>query len=140
MKIVMDTNILLAVIPRKSPYRRIFEGLINGDYELFISNEILTEYLEIIGRKTNQTVANNIGEFLVNSRFVSKIEVFYRWGLIVKDPDDNKFADCAIAGNVEYLVSNDAHFNVLKSVNFPTIEVIRIDDFLKELEKRRGKS
>jgi putative PIN family toxin of toxin-antitoxin system len=94
MKIVMDTNVLLMSIPKKSPYRKIFDGLIEGEYELVISNEILSEYLEILERKTNELVAKNIGEFLINSRSVQKIDIFYRWNLIEIDPDDNKFVDC----------------------------------------------
>ena len=135
MKIVMDTNVLLMSIPKQSPYRIIFDGLINGEYELVISNEILSEYLEILERKANQAVAKNIGEFLVNSRNVQKIEIFFRWNLIEKDPDDNKFVDCAIAGNVKFIVSNDSHFKILKTIDFPNVEVIKIDDFLEELEK-----
>ena len=46
------------------------------------------------------------------------------------DKDDNKFADCAIAGNADYLVTNDSHFNVLKTIGFPKITIITIDEFL----------
>lgn len=130
----MDTNVLLMAIPKKSPYRSIFDSLINGSYELYISNEILSEYLEVLEEKSNALVAKNIGEFLINSRFVKKIDVFYRWNLIEKNPDDNKFVDCAIAGNVKYLVSNDAHFKALQHIDFPSVEVILIDKFLKELK------
>lgn len=135
MKVVLDTNVLLMSIPKKSPYRQIFDGIIEGDYELVISNEILSEYLEVLERKTNELVAKNIGEFLVNSRNVQKIEIFYRWNLIDEDPDDNKFVDCAIAGNVKFIVSNDAHFRILKDINFPFVDVIQIDDFLEELNR-----
>jgi putative PIN family toxin of toxin-antitoxin system len=135
MKIVMDTNVLLMSIPKKSPYRKIFDGLIEGEYELVISNEILSEYLEILERKTNELVAKNIGEFLINSRSVQKIDIFYRWNLIEIDPDDNKFVDCAIAGNVKFIVSNDSHFKILKDISFPSVDVIQIDDFLEELNK-----
>lgn len=105
MKIVMDTNVLLMAIPKHSPYRKIFDDLISGVYELIITNEILTEYLEILEYKTNHIIASNIGEFLINSRFVRKIEIYYKWYLIDQDPDDNKFVDCAIAGNVRFIVS-----------------------------------
>ena len=62
MKIVMNTNVLLMAIPKNSPYRKIFDDLISGVYELIITNEILTEYLEILEHKTNHIVASNIGE------------------------------------------------------------------------------
>jgi putative PIN family toxin of toxin-antitoxin system len=135
MKIVMDTNVLLMAIPKHSPYRKIFDDLISGVYELIITNEILTEYLEILEYKTNHIIASNIGEFLINSRFVRKIEIYYKWYLIDQDPDDNKFVDCAIAGNVRFIVSNDTHFKVLQDISFPTVEVVNIDDFLLELSK-----
>lgn len=50
------------------------------------------------------------------------------------DDDDNKFADCAIAANADYLVTNDKHFNVLKSVAFPKIQIIKIDGFMEILK------
>ena len=34
-----------------------------------------------------------------------------------KDPDDNKYCDCAIAGNAKYLVTEDKHFQILKSIS-----------------------
>ena len=43
--------------------------------------------------------------------------------------DDNKFVDCAIAANAKCIVSEDNHFNVLKFIPFPKVEVIGIDDF-----------
>jgi len=45
------------------------------------------------------------------------------------DPDDNKFVDCAISSNAKFIVTNDKHFNVLKNVDFPKIEVVDIDKF-----------
>ena len=49
--------------------------------------------------------------------------------MITKDPDDNKFSDLAIAANVNYLVSNDKHFNVLKGLPFPTVTVVTLEEF-----------
>jgi uncharacterized protein len=53
MKVILDTNILLVSIPRKSKYRIIFEKLLSGKFELIISNHVLFEYVEIIGEKAN---------------------------------------------------------------------------------------
>ena len=111
MKVVLDTNILLVSIPKKSPYRIIFDALLADKFELIISNEILSEYTEIIAQKTNSIVATNISEMLLSLSNVKKNDVFYKWNLIEIDKDDNKFVDCAVAGNADYLVSNDKHFN-----------------------------
>ncbi len=122
MRVVIDTNVMLMSISKRSKYRLIFDSLILGEYELMVSNEILSEYVEKIEEKANAIVANNIGEFLINSKYVNKIEVYYKWNLIERDPDDNKFVDCAVAGNANYIVSNDAHFNELKKIDFPLLE------------------
>jgi len=123
----------LVSIPKKSRYRIIFDSLINKQYQLIISNEILSEYTEIISQKTNQLIANNISEMLLSLANVHKQEVYYKWNLIENDKDDNKFVDCAVAGNVDYLISNDKHFNCLKKVEFPKLTVLNIDEFVEIL-------
>ena len=69
-----------------------------------------------------------------NSKFVELITPYYNFGLITQDPDDNKFVDCAIAANARYIVTNDHHYDVLKGINFPPIDVINLDDFMRLLQ------
>ncbi len=130
MKVVLDTNILLVSIAKKSPYRIIFDSLLNNKFDLIISNDILSEYTEIIALKTNIMVATNVSEMLLALSNVQKQDVFYKWNLIDADKDDNKFVDCAIAGNADYLVSNDKHFNCLKTIEFPKLSLLGIDEFM----------
>ena len=105
-------------------------NLIAGKFQLVISNEILSEYIEILGRKTNSIIANNVAELLLTLKNVRKSEVYYRWNLIKADADDNKFADCAIAANADFIVSNDRHFGELKNIDFPKIKVINSENLL----------
>ncbi len=134
-KVVLDTNALLISIGRRSRFRPIFDGLLSGKFNIVISNEILTEYVEILERKANIIVANNIAQALIHSRNVEKIEVSYKWNLIADDPDDNKFVDCAIAGRVKYVVTNDRHFLILKNISFPKVDIISVEEFLNEVEQ-----
>ena len=135
LRVVLDTNVLLVSIARKSKYRPIFDSLLEGRFQAVISNEILTEYIEIIERKANVFVATNIAESITNLPNVEKIEISYKWNLITTDPDDNKFVDCAIAGRVKYVVTDDKHFNILKEIPFPKVDIISIEEFLEELNK-----
>jgi uncharacterized protein len=130
MKVVLDTNILLVSIAKKSAYRLIFDSLLSNKFDLIISNDILSEYTEIIALKTNVMVATNISEMLLALSNVQKQDVFYKWNLIDADKDDNKFVDCAIAGSADYLVTNDKHFNCLKSIEFPKLSLLNIDGFM----------
>lgn len=60
----------------------------------------------------------------------NRVSPTYFFNLIKSDPDDNKFVDCAICGNAEYIVSNDAHFKILNEIDFPKVRVVRIEDYL----------
>ncbi len=86
LKIVIDTNILLAVIGRKSPFRWLFDGVINGQLRLCLSNEILLEYREVIARKTTTEIAENLANFLIINPFVEKTEVFFQFRLSRQTP------------------------------------------------------
>lgn len=102
---------------------------------LCVTDDILNEYEEIIARKTgSKEIAQNVVSAILNRRNVQHVEVFYHFELIKEDFDDNKFVDCAIKANAKYIVSNDAHFRVLKEIPFPHVDVINIDRFLKELQ------
>ncbi|MCK5524029.1 MAG: putative toxin-antitoxin system toxin component, PIN family [Thiomargarita sp.] len=134
LKIVLDTNILIAIIGRKSPFRWIFDQIIAGQLILCVSNEILLEYQEILERKTSQEVADNLIHFLTIHPFVVKTDIFYQFHLISEDEDDNKFVDCAIAANAVCLVSNDKHFKVLKTIKFPKVNLLTLPEFVQEFK------
>lgn len=133
IRIVLDTNCLLASISSKSENYRIWKDFQQGRFVLCVSNEILEEYEEIIAEKANAVVAGNIINAIVESEFVEFIDPQFRFGLITSDKDDNKFVDCAIAANATYIVSEDKHFDVLKEISFPKLLVIRLKEFLKLL-------
>ncbi|MBX2928668.1 MAG: nucleotide-binding protein, partial [Saprospiraceae bacterium] len=65
------------------------------------------------------------------------ITTYFKWNLISTDPDDNKFSDCAIACNARYLVSDDKHFNVLKSLSFPRVSVLAAEEFVAILKETK---
>jgi len=131
--IVLDTNCLLASIGKKSEFHSVWTAFLDERFCLCVSNEILAEYEEIIAQKTSQAFSEMVIHIILNSENVVFVNPYYRFGLITVDPDDNKFVDCAIAANAEYIVSQDAHFNVLKTIQFPKVNVVRIEEFAKEL-------
>lgn len=137
-KVVIDTNVLLVAISRKSQYYWLFQKLLRGEFQLIITNEILMEYEEIISNKYSVSVAKDVIRTLLLLPNVDKIDVFYNWSLIVDDVDDNKFVDCAIAANVDFLVTNDRHFGVLKEIPFPFVNVVSISQFQTLLQEDSG--
>jgi len=133
MRVVLDTNILLVSIASKSKYRIIFDNILSEKIEVVVSTEILNEYAEVIENKTNEFVANNILEMLICLPNVNFTTPFYKWNLIESDKDDNKFVDAYLCSNADILVSNDKHYTILKTVEFPKINLMDIETFLKVL-------
>ena len=131
--VVIDTNCLLQIIARKSPYRPIWDAFLAGRFDLCVSNEILEEYQEILSQQITPTVAENVVLLILNQKNVQLVDPHFRMNVITADPDDNKFVDCAIAANAKYIVTEDHHFDVLKDIPFPHIEVISIEQFLDML-------
>lgn len=135
LRVVLDTNVLLVSISSKSKYHWIFKELLEHGYELFITNEILTEYEEIISQKYSPKVAKNVIRTLLLMPNIYKVDIYYNWNLIIKDTDDNKFVDCAIAANAHVLVTQDRHFDVLEKIVFPKVSVMSVEEFKEILKK-----
>jgi len=108
----------------------IFDHLEKGTFSLCISTEILLEYEEKITEVFSRTLASLISGALLLKSNVLRTEVYFRWNLVSNDPDDNKFVDCAIASNADYIVTNDKDYNILKKIDFPSVKVIDIDEFI----------
>jgi putative PIN family toxin of toxin-antitoxin system len=100
---------------------------------LIVSNEILTEYTEKIIEKFGLSLADSSLDFMLLFPNVYQVNPYYKWELIPNDRDDNKFVDCAIVGNADYIVTHDKHFNILKTIDFPKVEILTIDEFYKLL-------
>ena len=128
--VVIDTNCLLQIISRKSPYRPIWDAFIAGRYDLCVTNEILDEYQEILEQQITPTVAENVVMLILNQQNVRLVNPYFRMGVITADPDDNKFVDCAFAAGADYLVSEDSHFKVLCQIPFPQLNLVTLDEFL----------
>jgi putative PIN family toxin of toxin-antitoxin system len=137
MTVVLDTNVLAVIISRRSRYYPIWESLRQGNFDVLVTSDILLEYDEILsdylGPEVTQNVLGGL-ELLPNVTFVVK---YYYWNLITHDPDDDKFVDCAIAGSANFIVTDDAHFKVLRSIPFPKVPVISSDEFLKMVVEGR---
>lgn len=109
--VVLDTNALIQALLTRSRYHKIWTNFLAGRYCLCVSNEILTEYEEILGQQTSP-------------------ESYFHFHLLADvDKDDDKFVDCAITANADYIVTEDSHFNHLKQIPFPRLTILTLDEF-----------
>jgi putative PIN family toxin of toxin-antitoxin system len=103
---------------------------LNGEIQLCVNTEILNEYEEILSGKTTKEIAHNVVEAIARLSTTYFQDSYYHFGLITEDPDDNKFVDCAIAADAELIVTNDKHFDVLRTVSWPKLTIIKLNEFV----------
>ena len=115
MNIVLDTNSLIMSIAPKSPYRKVWNAFLKGDYNLCVSNEIIEEYSEVLSRNISPQVSGAIVYAILSRPNVIRKDPHYTFALIEADKDDNKFVDCAIAANAKCIVTEDKHFRVFRN-------------------------
>ena len=90
--------------------------------------------------RANSTIADNILSAFRKASNILNVDTYYRWNMIIADPDDNKFTDAYVNGNTDFLVTNDTHFNVVKTIKFPKINIVSANEFVKLLEGMNNES
>lgn len=133
MRVVLDTNVLLASFSRNSPYRLVMDAFRNRAFALFVTTEILLEYEEKLLEKFSQEAATLFMEAMPDRSNVEWTNIYYKWNLIYPDLDDNKFVDCAVAADVDYLVTNDRDYLPLRKLGFPKLTILKIEEFIEIL-------
>ena len=119
MIVVLDTNVVLQARSPLHAFHRILEAWKDGTFTLAVSTSILLEYEEVITAKAGAARWREFAAFLdavaqAGGNLVTLAPAF-RFRLIAGDADDDKFADCAIAAEADYVVTEDAHFEALKT-------------------------
>ena len=135
MKITVDTNTLISATFWNGPSDRIISKVEAREIQLILSEEIIKEYAEVLDyeeikdkiRDKNLAMKHSVNKIISISTI---IEPKTRLNVINDDPDDNKILECAIAGKVDCIVSNDRH--LLKLKTFQNIPILTPDDFVEK--------
>ena len=136
--VVLDTNALIQALPTRSRYHKIWTDFLAGIYCLCVSNEILTEYEEILSVHASPEIARNVVNAIARHPKTIYRESYFHFHLLSHiDKDDDKFVDCAITAGAEYIVTEDTHFNHLKQIPFPQLNVLTLDEFNDMLYNKR---
>jgi putative PIN family toxin of toxin-antitoxin system len=133
-RLVVDTNSLLQCISRRSRYHDLWLSLLDGRNTLCVSTEILEEYAEKLQQFTSNEFTEAALGVITNNPYTLFVTPYYHFNLISVDPDDNKFVDCAVAANAKFVVTDDGHFDVLKQIDFPKVNIIGLDDVIRTLK------
>jgi len=108
LRIVVDTNVLVSGAFFGGGPFRILMACIEGTFQLVLSPDILREYRRagrvFSGRRANSAFDKFLGHLVAQALIVDAP------GLnkpISRDPHDDKFIACAVAGGVDVIVSGD---------------------------------
>lgn len=134
MRVVLDTNCLIMAISARNEYHQVWQAFLDGKYIMCVTNEIIEEYSEVISRNISPFLSELVISAIINRKNVLMKSPSYAFHLIEADVDDNKFVDCAIISNAKYIVTNDHHFDVLRSIPFPKVDVVNLNHFLLDLQ------
>jgi uncharacterized protein len=134
MTVCLDTNVFLRMFGRRQPFHPILRALLDDRFILAVSTEILLEYEEITVNLSGVERWRDVAAFLellaqLHGN-IRQIDPHYRFGVIVADQDDNKFCDCAIAAEADFIVTEDSHFEALKSAGYKP-RPITPDEFIR---------
>lgn len=124
MRVCFDTNTFLRIFSSAPEYRAIRVALVRRRLTMVVSTEILFEYREVIERRS-KFVSWPQFDKLLNSlkalNCVAEVSPGFRFHAIPNDPDDNKFSDCAIAGNADAIITYDAHFRTVADSGYKVV-------------------
>ena len=128
-KIVLDTNVIVSGILFGGNPRGVIQSVIEGRSILYISTPILEEIEAVLLRpkfKLNASIVRNlVYEIEQISIFAESKKAI---NIVKKDPDDNKFIECAIASNSEFIISGDVHLLEIKK--YRKIKIITPQEYL----------
>ncbi len=121
MTVCLDTNVLVQARASSHPYGVLLDGFVFGLMDLAVSNRILTEYEEILRAKAGEVAWRKLARFLdliEMSGNLKRVSPHYHFHVIVDDPEDNAFTDCAIAIGADFVITEDRHFAPLANAGY----------------------
>lgn len=136
-KIVLDTNIWVSIFFNKILSREFSKLFRDNKIEVFVSEEILKEIARVLEYPKIKSILEKaeIGARDVLEEIIGKSKLVYpekKVEIIKEDPEDNKFLECALKGEVEYVVSGDKH--LLKIKEFKGVKIVSANEFLDMIE------
>jgi putative PIN family toxin of toxin-antitoxin system len=129
--VVLDTNVVVSAHLNPDGYERFVLDLgIAGTIQIYVSAEILEEYSGVLSREKFGISPHLVDAALHAIMKSAKIAKPSQRVRAAKDPDDNKFLECALEAGADYLVTgNKRHF----SKRFGRTRVVSARELVEEV-------
>ncbi|MEK6892513.1 MAG: putative toxin-antitoxin system toxin component, PIN family [Nanoarchaeota archaeon] len=130
MKVVLDTNIFISGIFWKGSSNKVITNWRERKFTLVTSLDAVSEIIKVLKDfkigLSDDMIKEWIDLIVENSIIVEPKE---KIPIVKDDPNDNMFIETAVAGNVDYIISQDNHLLNLKE--FRGIKIITPEEFNK---------
>src|SRR5437899_8126476 len=106
VRLVIDTDIVVsAALKPDGLQRTVLVLAVTRPARLYVTHAVLAEYRELLARpefKIRKGLRQQLLQLLTNrAHLVEPVRVLQ----VAKDPDDNKFVECADAARADYLIT-----------------------------------
>jgi len=134
VKVVLDTNVFVSGVFFGGPPHKILEAWRDGKIQLLLSPAILEEYQRVMRELAVQfpeiRVEGLIDFMIVHSEIILPPSLP---PVIQVDPSDDKFLECAVAGEATCIVTGDKH--LLKLLSFKGVSILKPREFVEDYLK-----
>ncbi|MCL2101041.1 MAG: putative toxin-antitoxin system toxin component, PIN family [Fibromonadales bacterium] len=132
MKIILDANIFISAFFWKGNPQRVIDRVTDGLDDLFMSMEILEEITEVINRPKFNVDKKEIENYISGIKKITKFINPSEQINASRDIKDNKYLECAVMANADYIISGDIHLLELKKHN--EIIILKAKEYLDIVE------
>jgi putative PIN family toxin of toxin-antitoxin system len=131
IKVVIDTNVIISALLFGGKPGELIPLWEDGKINPLVSREIIDEYIRVLTYPKFELTKKEI-QFLLYHQLLPYFEVIKTYPgpvIIPNDPTDDKFIRCALAGNINVIVSGDIH--LLSLIKYQDSRILSPSDFLK---------
>ena len=130
MRVVVDTNVFISGVFFGGKPRVVLESIVRGDITAFASKAIIEEYSEtvqdLIGRRQGSLSQEAVSSFVASLNIIeTRTKV-----IASRDPDDDKFIECALDASALYIISGDK--DLLSLEKYRGVTMITAADFVAQ--------
>lgn len=128
-RVVLDTNVSISAFFWRGYSRVVYDLVIEGKITLLSSIKIEAEFVKVLAYPKFGLTPAEILPIVNNMRkHAYFVEVKSKIDVVVEDPTDNIFIECAQDGKADYIISGDHH--LLNIGTHKGIQILRAKNFL----------
>lgn len=132
IRAALDSNIYISGLVFSGKPKRLLEMAAEGEFEVAISDPIVTELQRVLALKFGWSETLAIEAIATIAAFTKRVTPIETIDAVPSDPDDNRILECAVAANSEVIVTGD--LDLLRLGSFRGITIERAADFLARFD------